>query len=1067
MSEYQLTFPAQHYDKGKEIIQLCADLQAWIGGEVVKVNGRSAMLLTGQAGVGKTHAICDAADRRLDAGLLTVVAFAEALPGVGEVADNLRANLGLPADIGRDELMSILNSAGEVSGGPLLIAIDGLNETQPRSYWLNQLPAWTTQVGRFPFLRLCVSCRTTYVEHVVPGTLGVARVDHVGFAGMEYEACREFCEHYGLEHPATPFLAEEFANGLFLRLVCEATRDERLPRIPTGSYGTRSAINTFLSSKDRRYSERFAVDIRRRYPSKAVSRLANEIARRGTRSISFDDANALITAASDGAPDRLLEWLIEEGLVRVDAVQVSGQSEDHAFLPFERLGDHLLAARHLEGETAESILTAFHDGGRLEFLVDEDRWDDLAGLREAVALQIPETLGLELPGLAPDSSTRRAFMSLTLRALTWRDASSITSSTSEILRTTVSNGRLLEATFEQQLLVSLIPSPVDAYWLDRLLKEDHLVNRDWYWCKFLHLSYEKGGAVKRLIESAFKVEASLLPSPSVERWVVALAWFCAAADRRVRDGATKAMVRILTHHPALWPEVVSNFLYVDDDYVLERILAATYGAMLRNPDAAGVGKVATLLFDRLFSDTAKYQNALIRDHCRCIVDLGFHLGAVNEDDAVAVEPPYQSDWPLKIPTEQDIYALETQIGGSSALHHSCFTDDFFIYTMSRLRPYEDQISRKDMAAWIFQHIFDMGYNLKSTQEYDGVMGYQHGGGRGRPRWAERIGKKYQWIALARLAARLADHLTAKKDDWDEESLITPLVYQGGRDTDPSIISPNDLRDHVQSWWSPYSYPFSTYASMADEEWVANQEDTPDLQQFVEIVGADGREWVLLSHYPEWSSRHDSEDVAIDRNYRLFWLQVRSYIVNGEDQERLLGWADGANWFNRWMPEGRSYYAGFVGEYPWGIPFQVTEYERDEICRPDNKVVCPTGLIPTVYDVATEHEFDSFQQATVRVSVPAQEFFGDVLKWRPESGFETGGRKVFFDPTLGTPGPAALLADKAHLRDWLLANGKAVFFTFLGEKLAAGDNSKPRMVVAAGATFDGQSWRWTPVSKIMH
>ena len=41
---------------------------------------------------------------------------------------------------------------------------------------------------------------------------------------------------------------------------------------------------------------------------------------------------------------------------------------------------------------------------------------------------------------------------------------------------------------------------------------------------------------------------------------------------------------------------------------------------------------------------------------------------------------------------------------------------------------------------------DLGYGGDVLASYDGYMLYTHGGGRGRPGWAERIGKKYQWIA---------------------------------------------------------------------------------------------------------------------------------------------------------------------------------------------------------------------------------------------------------------------------------------------------------------------------------
>lgn len=1067
MASYQMVFPAQHYDNANDIISACTELRKWIDGENYKVNGRASMLLTGHAGVGKTHAICDAAIKRFEVGLLTVICFAEALPGHGEVADNVRAKLGLPADIGRDELLSILNSAGELSGGPLLIALDGLNESQPRSYWIHQLPTLVTQLSRFPFLRLCVSCRTTYVDHVVPRTLDIPRVDHLGFTGSEFEALCEYCRHYGLEYPATPFLSDEFSNGLFLKLFCEATRDMGSPRIPNGTYGIRTAIDTFLAAKDQRYSQHHGTDVRHRYPSKAVRALANEFSNHGTRSINFDDARAVIARASDGSQGKILEWLIEEGLIRIDAVIVEQYSEDHVFLPFERLGDHLLAERFLVGESPESVKRAFTQGGKLEFLLDKERWNDLAGLREAIALQISEVFGVELAECAPDDATRREFDRLSLRVLTWRDASAITSKTSDLLNRTAQDGSLLETTFEQQLLMSLLPSAIDAYWLDRLLKDHHLPKRDRYWCKYLHLSFEKGRAVRRLIEAAFKVDTGHLSEESVERWIVVLGWFCAAADRRVRDGASKAMVRLLTDHPCLWKNVISNFWSVDDDYIVERTLVATYGAMLRNPDQRGVKAAAEYLIENLFDDTSKRQNALIRDHARCITELALHIGALENFDTRIIEPPYESDWPLIIPTETEIGQLKGSINELPALYRSCFSDDFFTYTLSRIRCFEDRHSRTDMAAWIFQEVFNMGYDLKSTIEYDGVMLYEYGGGRGRPTWAERIGKKYQWIALARLVARLGDHVTPIADSWQNQSLVAPLVYANGRDIDASLVSTRDFRENVPSWWSPYSYPFGNYVALSDKEWVALASDIPDLHQFVQTTRTDGGEWVHLCHYPEWTSRLNSDDADFSQNYRLFWLQVESHLVDEHRASAVLRWAEGANWFNLWMPQGRSYNDGFVGEYPFGIAFHLSEGEVEEVLRPDNGVPCPTSLIPTVNGVSSGSEFDCYQPSSVRVNVPSQSFFSGNLHWQAENGFQLEGKTVFIDPALTERGPSALLVDKKYLEEWLASNGMCLFFTLLGEKLCAGDNDLERKVVSAAAVFNGRSWHWSTVSQILH
>ena len=96
------------------------------------------LLITGVAGAGKTHAICDAAKQRLTEGLLSIVALGEKL-NEGAVFEQIREILGLPGDLSRDELLAALDAAAESSGSPLIIFVDALNERTTRDAWKNDL----------------------------------------------------------------------------------------------------------------------------------------------------------------------------------------------------------------------------------------------------------------------------------------------------------------------------------------------------------------------------------------------------------------------------------------------------------------------------------------------------------------------------------------------------------------------------------------------------------------------------------------------------------------------------------------------------------------------------------------------------------------------------------------------------------------------------------------------------------------------------------------------------------------------------------------------------------------
>lgn len=1066
-AEYQVSFPAMHYDKATEISVFLSGLVDWVQSDLVCVSGNHGMVLAGDAGVGKTHLICDVADRRLEQRLYSIICFAEALPGLGDVADNIRTRIGLPATVSREQFLSILNTAGETSGEPLLVAIDGLNETHPRSYWLHQLQPFSSQVARFPYLRICFTCRSTYLDQIIPDNLFLPKVTHSGFTGMEFEASVEFFKHYNLEPPATPFLSQEFGNGLFLRLVCQAASGQGLKKLPSGWYGIRTAIDSFFEGKDKRFSQNFSVDIRYKFPSKAISTIANSISCSNARSIEFDSAAKLLLSQFPHAPTQLFEWLIEEGLLRIDAVYSGKACEEHVFLPFERIGDHLLAERLLSGYDETSINTAFDEGGQLHAKFNLQDSFSLAGLHEALALQIPERFGIELSDLVSDTNLETYCDQLLIRTLTWRDPDSFSEHTRDKLISLLTSGYPANEIFEQLLLIALVQSNIDALWMNDLLRSRTTTQLDTFLTKYLHRSFDDNGSVFQLVHRALNTDIQFLPVEATVRWLICLGWFCCASDRRVRDGATKGIVRLLTLKPELTYQFVSTFLDVSDEYILERVLASSYGALLRSKEKSVFIPVASLLQEQILCNSSQFANSLIRDHTRSIIECVAQFNSGFRCDRSIIEPPYTSQWPIEVPDEAELASLKSIDFGTQVLYQSCLQDDFFIYILSRLRPYEKLFPRHKMGAWIFKEAFRLGYRSESTKDFDGYLAYKHGSGRGRPKWAERIGKKYQWIALAHLAAHLSDNLNPEPDPWDESPLIAPLSFLSGRDIDPSLLVKQDHREKVQSWWSQYRYPHEKYEAISHKDWVSLEEDFPDLEQFIQLTDPVGIRWIALRHYPEWTSSSNKHESKFSMNRRQFWLHVESYIVGSTETDSLLDWADEANWFNQWMPRGRENYEGFFGEYPWGIPFKV-EDSRDFLpVRPDNEVICPTQTYPAVNRLVAEHGYDCYQEMTVGINVPSSVFFGDGLTWRPENSYVRDGEVVFIDPTLDTPGPSALLVRQSHLEEWLVKNNKSIFFTMLGEKLYMGDNSMQRKIITSSAVFDGLEWRWSKVVKRNH
>ena len=234
-AEYEVSFPAANLDYIRETIKVFNDLLEWLQSPASLLAFERAFVLTGAAGTGKTYGVCDTAHQRFGAGLLSCVVFGHLFNGRPDPWTRFSESLTLPITLGMDGLLDALNAAAEASGSLLIIFLDAINETRPLRYWQEQL-AFIQAIQRRPYLRLCVTCRTSFMTYCIPEGSTLPVTEHMGFSGIEREACKAFFEFYGLEPPIMPILQPELSNPLYLKLTCETLKSRRLNRLPSGSY---------------------------------------------------------------------------------------------------------------------------------------------------------------------------------------------------------------------------------------------------------------------------------------------------------------------------------------------------------------------------------------------------------------------------------------------------------------------------------------------------------------------------------------------------------------------------------------------------------------------------------------------------------------------------------------------------------------------------------------------------------------------------------------------------------------------------------------------------------------
>ncbi len=370
----------------------------------------------------------------------------------------------------------------------------------------------------------------------------------------------------------------------------------------------------------------------------------------------------------------------------------------------------------------------------------------------------------------------------------------------------------------------------------------------------------------------------------------------------------------------------------------------------------------------------------------------------------------------------------------------------------------------DASRWIFGRVLDLGWTPERFQIHDEAVRddsrYQEG-----PR-TERIGKKYQWIALHELLASIADRCRYRP--WDTAD-VEP--YEGPwqlhlRDLDPSLTfkaPPVPLFESPRTWWQPLDVRIGPFGDSAKRrEWALSDTDVctvDDLRRLLRSEDQECKRWLTIEGRYSWS-----EDVPahlrdpLDEK-GLLWLQVKSYLVPRARYAEFAKWAHRQDWVGRWMPEGPELSQVFLGEWPWHPSASVYAGEQESIePRTSDVDPAPAAVIPTwaMYTaIGDEAHFDG-----VRGSIPSKCLIDrQGLRWRGGSlkHDHPNGQVATLDPSADERGSSALLHHEAPLRELLDNEDVSLVWTVLGEKNISGLDRPENILVMSGvATLESSA-----------
>jgi hypothetical protein len=1145
------------------------------------VNSRR-LLVSGEAGIGKSHLFGDIVQYQVDREWPAILVLGSSLVEADPWTQIIEA-LGLQGRT-TDEFLGALDSAAQAAGVHAVLFIDAINERHGIDLWAPRIAAFLQSIEDFPNVGIALSCRTTYLPYIVPDDKALRDLQHIehrGFSGRP-DAANEYLDRRGIIRMAAPNLVPEFYNPLFLKTCCDFLEKEGRKDLPRGLTGVTEIFEFYSNAIARIIETRLKLDRRRNIVSQALTRLAAAFddGYRGYTDIASatEILDKLLT--SDGTVERsLLAQLESEGVVAIEPVMgEDGKLSETVRFTFERYSDHriatLLIDRHLDSSNPSA---SFATGMPLAEIVTGNEAYERAGIVEALAIQLPERCGHELPDLIAPGKYGDAWMvnGAFLGSLLWRNQRHFTQRTLELLEAAS------EYSGENEVLRTLIAiatepdNQFNARFLDNRLRNMSMPERDSDWSvRLIDEGDRDDGPLETLIVWTLQNGFHSIEEQRAELAAIALSWLFTTSHRAVRDRATKALSTLLAPRLGLAARLIHQFASVNDPYVVDRVLAAAYGAALQAIDRTALPELAASIWENIFAGGKPPVHILIRDHARGIIELAAHYRVLPGDvDLSKVRPPYMSDWPLEEVSVETVegykqdypsgrytdsivsstvhdgdfarYIIDWFVGiwtpfgvewagsdrtslfnswqerltvnntraakqlskvldSAEALRSSqkdqplCFNlvfvepgtkkapkpsksrvegegerlerkvttaekklrgtmsedewKDYQLYGQSHV--YADTYTRTShlwpprldtaaMRRWVCKRAHDLGW----TSERFAALERNLGSSDRMEHRIERIGKKYQWIALHELTACLADHLTYTESFQDTLQVFDGPWEPRGRDIDPSLLVERSNGDGWKSWdptwWMPIAVRMKTVPPATRLAWLDRNDDFVNDEGLIRVKDpSTNTRWLVLSEHAAWSQRGVSR--GNKEMERQTWFSLNSFLVRSTDADTVLQCLSGRNLNNRDLPELEIPWRGYLGEYPWHPIYA----DIDHWVPADRRYGLPAAAQPTVYKYSAERGGYDFSLAdTLSFYIPAPGLMHGLdlgLSNGKELTYADRGNTLrFFDPSTREPGPSAALVDEAAFLDFLKREDLVPIWIISGEKSVHGGASHGR------------------------
>lgn len=654
-----------------ELKNLCESVAA-------KLAQGSGLLLHGEAGIGKTHLLCDLTERINKENGLALLHFAEDIYSIEEYWNKVGTTLGIRNPNKSKVLVFLENQAKKRKLKSILI-IDAINEapTKPQKIFSSVI----SELENNPYITFTLSVRNGFSETSLfqKDRKKLIAYEHTGFAQVEWNAIKKFFTRYEIPLPEVPIVHTQFRNPLFLYLFCKAFEKKKKDKekkkknggVFKGTEGQTYIYEEFIE----RGLERVINNLNLKKSDydliwrKVFKEIAKKMVKTEIDRISeFDAINIVKSAYPHLSPQIFLKELEVNGfLSKQPTVEpTTGKIVGYSYrYTFQRFSDHLIVRYILK----EFELFCGKGNMSLEKAIEyfDQDYSDIgkyihtshnSGVYQALAIQFPEWVqGVEFFECVPKLYDRYHFLEPTISSIKWREKKSFKLKNKKLfdyLNFHINKGsNTAEEFWEAVFSVAALPEhPLNGDFLHRYLSKMSMANRDSWWIEFINDYSDDGQIINRIIEWPLITDQEISEESRL-LFAQTLLWLTITTNQHVRDISTKSLVEIGTNHLEIFEKLLNKFNTVDDLYLHERLYSAIYGAMLRTNNSSQRGikrELARRVYKEIFKNDLPLRNILIRDYARNIIDHAQRVCKPFQFSKKKINPPYKSVFNPKVPS---------------------------------------------------------------------------------------------------------------------------------------------------------------------------------------------------------------------------------------------------------------------------------------------------------------------------------------------------------------------------------------------------------------------------------